>query len=165
MTKNGLALLIGASPFLMPFTSRGAQPAPPGLDSRVTSLEAEVPQLDERVGTLEVTVEEQSVVGTTLGDQVQTLQSQMADVQTELLVLLSNKLLFAVVEANGTLRSSRGVLSAAQSVDGDGNPEAGHYDVIFSRDVSACAVTVTAEPQFSGGVVASINGTFRGSPI
>ena len=35
----------------------------------------------------------------------------------------------------------------------------------FTRNVSTCAVTVTAEPSFSGGIVASINGTFRGSPI
>jgi uncharacterized coiled-coil protein SlyX len=168
--KSGLVLLFGASLWLVPVPSRAGQPGTfptgvPNMDTRVSNLEAEVPRLDERVGSLEVTVEEQGVVGTTLGDQVQTLQGQMADVQTELLVLLQNKLLFAVVDANGTLRTSRGVLSAAQSVDDDGNPVTGHYDVIFTRDVSACAVTVTAEPQFSGGIVASINGTFRGSPI
>jgi len=165
--KSGLALLIGASLSLVLFTSRAAHSAGgvPNLNTRVTNLEAEVPQLDERVGTLEVTVEEQGVVGSTLGEQVGTLQSQMAEVQTELLVLLSNKLLFAVIDADGTIRASRGVQSAAQSVDGEGKPEPGHYDVIFTRDVSACAVTVTAEPQFSSGIIASINGTFRGSPI
>jgi hypothetical protein len=114
---------------------------------------------------LEVTVEEQGVVSTDLGSQVATLQSQMATVQTELLVLVQNQLLFAVVDADGTILASRGVQSAAQSVDGDGNPMTGHYHVVFTRDVSECAVTVTAEPSFSRGIIATINGTFRGSPI
>ena len=170
--KKKPGLLIGASLSLMLFTSTSmaAPPAPypegvPSLDSRVNTLEAEVPQLDERVGTLEVTVEEQGVIGADLGTQVETLQGQMATVQTELLVLEQNKLLFAVVDADGTLRASRGVQSAAQSVDDEGKPVTGHYDVIFTRNVSTCAVTVTAEPQFSSGIIASINGTFRGSPI
>ena len=164
------ALLIAASLSLVPFTSQAASlpvypTGLPTVETRVTNLEVAVPQLDARVGTLEVTVEEQGVVGSDLGSQVETLQTQMAAVQTELLTLVQNKLLFAVIDADGTIRASRGVQSAAQSVDGSGNPIPGHYDVIFTRNVSACAVTVTAEPSASSGTIASINGTFRGSPI
>ena len=167
--KNGPALLI-AFFSLMLFTSQPAQAddssgGVPDLDLRVTTLEVEVPQLDARVGTLEGTVEEQGDAGAELGSQVEALQSQLATVQNELFSLVQSKLLFAVVNADGTIRASRGVQSAAQSVDGSGNPLTGHYDVIFTRNVSLCAVTVTAEPSFSGGIVASVNGTFRGSPI
>jgi hypothetical protein len=165
--KNKPGLLIGASLSLMLLTStsKAAAPAPvPTLDTRVRTLEVVVPQLDNRVDDLEVTVEEQGVAGADLGGQVESLQTTMAAVQTELLTL-QNKLLFAVVDADGTIRASRGVQSAAQSVDGSGNPIPGHYDVIFARNVSACAVTVTAEPSASSGIIASVNGTFRGSPI
>jgi hypothetical protein len=166
--KNRPALLIGASLSLMLLTSHAAQPAPypmPTLETRVKTLEVQVPQIDNRVGDLEVTVEEQGVVGTELGSQVESLQTQMAAVQTELFTLVQNKLLFAVVDADGTIRASRGVQSVTQSVDGSGNVIPGHYDVIFTRNVSTCAVTVTAEPSSSSGIIASVNGTFRGSPI
>jgi hypothetical protein len=166
--KTMSALMIGASLSFMLSTAH-AGPVPtygvPDLDVRLHSLEAEVPELDTRVGDLEDTVEAQGAVSSDLGSQVETLQGQMASVQTELLVLLQNKLLFAVVDANGTVRASRGVQSAAQSVDDDGNPVTGHYDVIFTRNVSTCAVTVTAEPSASTGIIASINGTFRGDSI
>lgn len=47
--------------------------------------------------------------------------------------------LFAVVSANGTLdRSSDGVVSATRYQD------PGRYEVIFDRDISACAYSVTA---------------------
>jgi len=165
--KNKSGLLIGASLslVLLGSTSEAAAPAPvPSLDTRVRTLEVAVPQLDGRVDSLEVTVEEQGVAGADLGSQVDSLQTTMASVQNDLLAL-QNKLLFAVVDADGTIRASRGVQSAAQSVDGLGNPIPGHYDVIFSRNVTACAVTVTAEPSASLGIIASVNGTFRGSPI
>jgi hypothetical protein len=55
-------------------------------------------------------------------------------------------------------------VSAQPSRDGSGNLLTGHYDVVFPRNVSLCAVTVTAEPSFSSGIVASLNGTFRGIP-
>ena len=165
--KNKPGLLIGASLSLMLLTStsKAAAPAPvPTLDTRVKTLEIAVPQIDDRVDNLEVTVEEQGVAGADLGSQVESLQTTMATVQTELLTL-QNKLLFAVVDADGTIRASRGVQSVSQPVDGSGNPITGHYHVIFSRNVTACAVTVTAEPSSSTGIIASVNGTFRGSPI
>jgi uncharacterized coiled-coil protein SlyX len=165
--KNKPGLLIGASlsVMLLTSTSEAAAPAPvPSLDTRVRTLEVAVPQLDNRVDDLEVTVEEQGVAGADLSGQVESLQTTMTSVQNELLTL-QNKLLFAVVDADGTIRASRGVQSAAQSVDGSGNPIPGHYDVIFSRNVTACAVTVTAEPSSSSGIIASINGTFRGDAI
>ena len=163
------ALLIIAALVLAPFTSQAASvpvytAGLPTVETRVKNLEVAVPQLDGRVDDLEVTVSEQGVAGADLGSQVNTLQTTMATVQNELLTL-QNKLLFAVVDADGTIRASRGVQSAAQSVDGSGNPIPGHYDVIFSRNVTACAVTVTAEPSASLGIIASVNGTFRGSPI
>ena len=71
---------------------------------------------------------------------------------------------FAVVDGDGTLRASRGVQSAGHSVDASGNPLKGSYRVLFNRNVSLCAVTVTAEPSFSGQITASVNGTFRGIP-
>jgi hypothetical protein len=70
---------------------------------------------------------------------------------------------FAVIDANGTVRASRGPVGG-QSVDDDGNPVTGHRDVIFTRNVST-AHDVTAEPSASTGIIASINGTFRGDSI
>ena len=110
-------------------------------------------------------MEAQADAGAALDTQVDTRQNQLGAVQTELFVLVQSKLLFAVVDAVGTVRASRGVQSVAQSTDGSGNPITGHYDVVFTRNVTACAVTVTAKPSFSGGIIASVNGTFRGSPI
>src|SRR5262249_44412918 len=169
MKKSGL--LVGASLSLVLSTSHAA-PTPtypagvPSLDTRVKTLEqVAVPQLDSRVDDLEVTVEQQGVAGSDLSSQVATLQDQMSSVQTDLLVLEQNKLLFAVIDADGTIRASRGVQTAAQSVDDSGNPLTGHYDVTFTRNVSTCAVTVTAEPEFSSGIIASINGTFRGDQV
>ena len=78
------------------------------------------------------------------------LQSQLTALQNDLAALESKLPMFAVVNADGTLRASRDVQSAGQSLDGSGNPLTGHYDVVFQRNVSLCAVTVTAEPSFSG---------------
>lgn len=153
--QNGKAPMISAFLSLTLLTSQAAEPADQG---------GGVPRLDARVGTLEVTVAEQGTVGAELQVTVDDLQSQLSTVNNDLLTL-ENKLMFAVVEADGTLRASRNVQSAAQSVDGAGNPLTGHYDVVFSRNVSLCAATVTAEPSSSSGIVASLNGTFRGSPI
>jgi hypothetical protein len=168
MKTMAAVMMMGASlSFMLSNAHAGPLPAygVPNVDTRLRSLEVDVPELDTRVGDLEDTVEAQGAVSSDLGSQVQTLQGQMASVQTDLLVLLQNQLLFAVVDADGTTRASRGVQSAAQSVDDDGNPVTGHYDVIFTRNVSTCAVTVTAEPSASTGVIASINGTFRGDSI
>ena len=63
------------------------------------------------------------------------------------------------------LRASRGVQSAGQSTTVRQSPDRGHYDVVFERNVSLCAVTATAEPSSRSQITASVNGTFRGSPI
>ncbi len=153
--KNGKALLISAFLSLTLFTSQAAEPG---------DQAGGVPHLDARVSTLEVTVEDQGTAGAELQTQVDDLQSQLSAVQNDLLTLESELPMFAVVNADGTLRASRGVQSASQSLDGSGNPLTGHYDVFFHRNVSLCAVTVTAEPSFAGQITASINGTFRGIP-
>ena len=49
------------------------------------------------------------------------MQTQLSGALNDLLTL-ENKLLFAVVEADGTLRASRGVQSSVQATDGDGIP-------------------------------------------
>jgi hypothetical protein len=154
--KSDKALLISALLLLSLFRSQAAEPA---------GEAGGLPTLGARVGALEITVEDQGTAGAELGIQVEDLQSQLSAMQNDLLTLESKLPMFAVVNADGTLRASRGVQSAGQSLDGSGNPLTGHYDVIFHRNVSLCAVTVTAEPSFSGQITASVNGTFRGSPI
>jgi len=154
--KNGKALLVSAFLSLtLVFTSQAAVPGTQG---------GGVPSLDARVSTLEVTVADQGTAGADLQTQVNDLQSQLSGVQDELLTLQSQLPKFAVVEADATLRASRGVQSVRQSRDGSGNLLTGHYEVFFDRNVSRCAVTVTAEPVFSGGITASVNGTLRGIP-
>lgn len=159
--KSERALLVGAFLMFGLFTSQVAEPAEAGG----------LPSLGARVGVLEITVEDQGTAGAELQVTVGDLQAQMDAMQTQLsgalndLLTLENKLLFAVVEADGTLRASRGVQSAGQATDGDGNPLTGVYDVVFARNVSLCAVTATGEPSSGAQITASVNGTFRGSPI
>jgi hypothetical protein len=127
-----------------------------------------VPSIDVRVRVLETTVAGQGTAGASLqlqvnaiDDDIASLLSQLATLETTLALRLP---MFAVVKRDGTLLASRGVLSAAQSLD-SGDPVTGHYDVFFARnDVSLCAVTVTGEPSYSGVITATINGTFRGIP-
>ena len=131
-----------------------------------------LPALDQRVKTLENTVAAQQTTVTTqqaatqaLTGRVSTLESQVASLQGQIAALQNHLPMFAVVNEDGTLRASSGVLSVGLPLDTSGNPITGHYTVFFSRDVSRCAVTVTAEPWYSGQITASINGTFRGKGI
>jgi uncharacterized coiled-coil protein SlyX len=121
-----------------------------------------LPALDFRLGTLESTVAEQGTVGAALQVTVDDLQNQLNGVQNDLATLERRLPMFAVVDADGTLRASRGVESAGHSLDSSQNPLTGFYRVVFDRNVWLCAATVTAEPLSSGKVKASINGTFRG---
>ena len=153
--KIGKALLIGVLPLLGPFASHVAEAG---------GQAGGVPTLDTRVRVLETTVADQGATGAALQVTVDDLQTQLNSVQNDLARLEGLLPLFAVVDQNGTLRpsSSRGVLSAGHFLDDHGNPETGFYRVVFTRDVSRCAATVTAEPSYSGQITASINGTFRG---
>ena len=162
--KSKKVPLIGALLLFGLFTSQAAEPA---------GEAGGLPSLGARVGVLEITVEDQGTAGAelqlTVGDlqsQVEAIQSELTTVHNDLVSLENNRLpLFAVVDADGMLRASRGVQSAGQSLDGSGNPLTGHYDVVFERNVSLCAVTATAEPSSSSQITAGVNGTFRGSPI
>jgi hypothetical protein len=154
--KNGKALLISALVLLGLSSSQVAEPA---------GQAGGVPALANRLGALETVVANQGEAGTALQLTVDDLQLQLDTVQNDLATLELRLPLFAVVDGDGTLRASRGVQSAGHSLDGSGNPLPGHYRVVFTRNVSLCAATVTAEPLSSSQVTASINGTHRGSPI
>lgn len=151
--KSTKVLLIGALLLLGLFRSQAAEPA---------AQTGGLPSLGARVDVLEVTVEDQGLVGAELVVEVDDLQSQLTAVQNDLLLLERKLPMFAVVNADGTRRASRGVLSVTQPVDSSGNPLTGHYHVTFDRNVSLCAVTATAEPSASKQITASVNGTFRG---
>lgn len=152
---NGKALLISALVLLGPSTAQAAEPA---------GQAGGLPTLDYRLGALESTVADQETAGAALQVTVDDLQIQLNGVQNDLATLEGRLPMFAVVDGDGTLRASRGVQSAGHSVDASGNPLKGSYRVLFNRNVSLCAVTVTAEPSFSGQITASVNGTFRGIP-
>jgi uncharacterized coiled-coil protein SlyX len=126
-----------------------------------------IPSLDARVSTLETTVADQGTAGAALQTQVDDLQTQVNGVQNDVATLESKLPVFAVIERDATLRPNahRGVQRAEHFLDQDGNPIAGAYKVFFDRpDVSRCAVTVTAEPEFGSPLTAIVNGTFRGFP-
>jgi hypothetical protein len=96
---NGKALLVTAFASLTLITSQTAESV---------AQAGGLPRLEARVSTLEVTVEDQGLAGAQLGTQVEDLQTQLSTVQNDLLTL-QNSLMFAVVDANGTLRARRGV--------------------------------------------------------
>jgi uncharacterized coiled-coil protein SlyX len=134
----------------------------PALDGRVTTLETSVATqgaseaaVQAQVGTL------QGQVGTLQG-QLSTLQGQLATLQTRVATLEGRPTLFALVNSDGTLRASNGVLFSDHARDSSSHPFTGLYTVFFTRDVSLCAVTATAEPEYNGRITANINGTFRG---
>ena len=156
--KIGKALLIGVLPLL-------------GLSASQVAVAGGqaggVPTLDTRVRLLETTVADQGIAAATLQSQVDDLQTQLNGVQNDIATLESKLPVFAVVERDATLRPNahRGVQRAEHFLDQDGNPIAGAYKVFFDRnDVSRCAVTVTAEPEFGSPLTAIVNGTFRGFP-
>jgi len=151
--KSDKALLIGALLMLGLSTSQVAEPA---------GQTGGVPTLDYRLDTLETTVAAQGTTGAALQVTVDDLQIQLNGVQNDLFALERHLPLFAVVDGNGTLRASRGVQSAGHFLDASGNPLKGSYRVLFDRNVSLCAVTVTAEPLYAGQITANVNGTFRG---
>ncbi len=121
-----------------------------------------VPALDARVSGLETTVAAQGAAGTTV--QARWARCKIAGLQSQINMLQSHLTLFAVVDRDGTLRASRGVLSAGHTVDQSGNPQTGSYRVFFTRDLSLCAITVTPERLYSGQITGTINGTWRGFP-
>jgi len=153
--KSDKALLMGALLLLGMSTSQVAEPA---------DQAGGVPTLGNRLGAVETAVADQGTAGAALQVTVDDLQIQLIGVQNDLATLERRLPLFAVVDGNGTLRASRGVQSAGHFLDASGNPLKGGYRVLFDRNVWLCAVTVSAEPLFSGQITASINGTFRGIP-
>src|SRR5262245_45234057 len=154
-TKTVKALMINALVLIGLSAAPMAEPA---------SQTGGIPSLDGRVGTLETTVAEQGTTGAALQVSVDDLQNQLNTVQNDILAIERHLPMFAVVNADGTLRASRGVISAGHFLDSSGNPLKGAYKVRFEREVSLCAVTVTAEPSGSAAFTASVNGTFRGIP-
>lgn len=133
--------------------------------AQVSAEPGGVPAIATRVTILENTMTTQQTATANLDDDVATLKLQVAELQDLVATLRSQRPMFAVVDRDGTLRaqSSFGVQKVERATDDHGNPLTGHFDVFFNRDVSKCAVTVTAEPGYSAGLIASINGTFRGT--
>ena len=129
----------------------------PGLDARVTGLETEVATQGAAGATLQGQV-------TTLQNQVTTDQSAIDSLQTQIDTLQGHLPKFAVVERDGSLIASRGVISARHFTDQSGNPLTGAYLVYFDHDLSLCAITVTPEPEYGAGLKGIVNGTFRGFP-
>ena len=126
-----------------------------------------LPALTGRVTVLESSVATQQTTTATLDDRVATLELAISELRDQVATLKSQRPMFAVVnvESDGTLKvdSSSGVQKVQYATDDDGHPIGGHVDVFFNKpDVSKCAATVTAEPSYSAGLIASINGTFRG---
>jgi len=68
------------------------------------------------------------------------------DIVADAKTAVDGRLLFAAVEANGTLGGKRGAASAERTA-------AGTYTVVFSQDISACALTATEQTTTDAGAV------------
>lgn len=68
------------------------------------------------------------------------------DLTADAKTAVDGRLLFAAVEANGTLAGKRGAASAERTA-------AGSYTVVFGQDVSACALTATEQTTTDAGAV------------
>src|SRR5262249_42118718 len=121
-----------------------------------------IPSLAGRVSTLETNMTTQQTTTMTLDQRVETLEAEVNSLQNDVVTLQNTGPKFAVVDHDGTIRARSGVQQVKHTDDTSGDVTTGFYRVYFDRDVSKCAATVTAEPGGSTGIIASINGTFRG---